>query len=174
MKAQKCIKLRPKSIETSTVIPKTIFSWLRMPENIPTWNRHGTKLSTWESHGSLILIQSKCLGSVEFKHVAELPLHVPFYDGSRDFLFFGEHINNYSNDARVTLTWNNQGHWALHKSSVCIPVHGKRWRSATGLIIFCITFGIFIGKMGEKAKIMCDFFLVLNEIVMRIVGVIMW
>lgn len=28
--------------------------------------------------------------------------------------------------------------------------------------------------MGEKAKIMCDFFLVLNEIVMRIVGVIMW
>jgi len=43
-----------------------------------------------------------------------------------------------------------------------------------GIIVFCITFGIVIGQMGEEAKIMIDFFQVLNEIVMRIVGVIMW
>lgn len=31
-----------------------------------------------------------------------------------------------------------------------------------------------MGKMGEKAKLMMDFFNVLNEIVMRLVGMIMW
>lgn len=31
-----------------------------------------------------------------------------------------------------------------------------------------------MGKMGDKAKLMLEFFNVLNEIVMRIVGMIMW
>lgn len=43
-----------------------------------------------------------------------------------------------------------------------------------GVIIFCITFGIIIGQLGEKAKVMCAFFTELNEIVMRIVNIIMW
>jgi solute carrier family 1 (high affinity glutamate transporter) protein 2 len=43
-----------------------------------------------------------------------------------------------------------------------------------GIIVFCIAFGIIIGQLGEKAKVMCDFFMALNEIVMRLVGIIMW
>jgi solute carrier family 1 (glial high affinity glutamate transporter), member 2 len=43
-----------------------------------------------------------------------------------------------------------------------------------GVIVFCITFGIIIGAMGEKAKVMCAFFSELNEIIMRIVNIIMW
>lgn len=43
-----------------------------------------------------------------------------------------------------------------------------------GIIVFCIAFGILIGQMGEKARVMCTFFTELNEIIMRIVNIIMW
>ncbi|XP_031425541.1 excitatory amino acid transporter 2a isoform X2 [Clupea harengus] len=43
-----------------------------------------------------------------------------------------------------------------------------------GIIGFFVAFGIIMGKMGEKAKLMLDFFNCLNEIVMRLVGAIMW
>jgi len=43
-----------------------------------------------------------------------------------------------------------------------------------GIIVFCIAFGILIGQMGDKARVMCTFFTELNEIVMRIVNIIMW
>lgn len=44
----------------------------------------------------------------------------------------------------------------------------------TGLIGFFIAFGICMGKMGEKARLMIEFFNILNEIVMKIVIMIMW
>lgn len=50
----------------------------------------------------------------------------------------------------------------------------KGGMNVLGLIGFFVAFGICMGKMGEKAKLMLDFFNVLNEIVMRIVGMIMW
>ncbi|XP_019410876.1 PREDICTED: excitatory amino acid transporter 3 [Crocodylus porosus] len=43
-----------------------------------------------------------------------------------------------------------------------------------GLIVFCLVFGIVIGKMGEKGQILVDFFNALNEATMRIVQIIMW
>jgi len=43
-----------------------------------------------------------------------------------------------------------------------------------GIIGFFVAFGVCMGKMGEKAKLMLDFFNVLNEIVMKLVGMIMW
>ncbi|XP_067830292.1 excitatory amino acid transporter 2-like [Heptranchias perlo] len=43
-----------------------------------------------------------------------------------------------------------------------------------GLIGFFIAFGISMGKMGERAQIMSDFFNVLNEIIMKLVTMIMW
>ncbi|XP_066566318.1 solute carrier family 1 member 9 [Amia ocellicauda] len=43
-----------------------------------------------------------------------------------------------------------------------------------GLIGFFITFGICMGKMGERAKLMSEFFNILNEIIMRMVTMIMW
>lgn len=46
--------------------------------------------------------------------------------------------------------------------------------SVPGIIVFCIAFGLCIGQMGEKARIMFEFFVSLNEVVMRLVGIIMW
>lgn len=43
-----------------------------------------------------------------------------------------------------------------------------------GLIGFFITFGICLGRMGERGKIMCHFFNILNEIIMTMVSMIMW
>ncbi|KAM9331304.1 excitatory amino acid transporter 3 [Gastrophryne carolinensis] len=43
-----------------------------------------------------------------------------------------------------------------------------------GLIVFCLVFGIVIGKMGEKGQVLVDFFNALNEATMQIVQIIMW
>ncbi|KAM9457241.1 solute carrier family 1 member 9 isoform 1-T2 [Clarias gariepinus] len=43
-----------------------------------------------------------------------------------------------------------------------------------GLIGFFITFGICMGKMGERGKLMSEFFNILNEIIMKMVSMIMW
>lgn len=43
-----------------------------------------------------------------------------------------------------------------------------------GMIVFCLAFGLLAGQMGPKARLMVDFFVVLNDIVMKLVGVIMW
>lgn len=48
----------------------------------------------------------------------------------------------------------------------------KDGMNVMGLIIFCITFGIIAGQLGPKGKLMVDFFVVLNEIVMKFVGII--
>jgi len=43
-----------------------------------------------------------------------------------------------------------------------------------GIITFCTAFGILISNMGTKAQIMIDFFSVLNEIIMKMVLLVMW
>ncbi|XP_074662813.1 excitatory amino acid transporter-like isoform X2 [Tubulanus polymorphus] len=43
-----------------------------------------------------------------------------------------------------------------------------------GVVCFSIIFGIVLGQMGEAAQLMVDFFMVLNEVVMRIVQIIIW
>ena len=43
-----------------------------------------------------------------------------------------------------------------------------------GLVVFCTIFGIFISMYKEQSKVLYDFFYVMNELVMKIVGVIMW
>ncbi|XP_070787305.1 excitatory amino acid transporter 2 [Pituophis catenifer annectens] len=50
----------------------------------------------------------------------------------------------------------------------------KDGMNVLGLIGFFIAFGITMGKMGEQAKMMVDFFNILNEIVMKLVIMIMW
>ncbi|KAM7405771.1 hypothetical protein PAMP_000198 [Pampus punctatissimus] len=49
----------------------------------------------------------------------------------------------------------------------------KSGMNVLGLIGFFVAFGVIMGKMGEKAKLMLEFFNVLNEIVMKLVGAIM-
>jgi Na+/H+-dicarboxylate symporter len=43
-----------------------------------------------------------------------------------------------------------------------------------GLIVFCAVFGLVIGKMGARGRILLDFFDALNEATMRLVQIIMW
>ncbi|KAL3208746.1 hypothetical protein MRX96_038861, partial [Rhipicephalus microplus] len=42
------------------------------------------------------------------------------------------------------------------------------------LIVFCIAFGIIAGQMGPDAELMVQFFSSLNEIIMKIVVLVMW
>ena len=53
-------------------------------------------------------------------------------------------------------------------------VTNQSMRHLAGIIVFCIAFGVIIGKMGEKAQVMIDFFQCLNEVVMKLVWIIMW
>lgn len=43
-----------------------------------------------------------------------------------------------------------------------------------GLIVFCLVFGLVIGKMGERGQILVDFFSALSDATMKIVQIIMW
>ncbi|KAL4640318.1 excitatory amino acid transporter 3-like [Arapaima gigas] len=43
-----------------------------------------------------------------------------------------------------------------------------------GLIVFCLVFGLAIGQMGAKGRILVEFFDALNEATMKIVQIIMW
>jgi hypothetical protein len=44
----------------------------------------------------------------------------------------------------------------------------------SGIIIFCIGFGIVASQLGDEAQIMVDFFSALDKIIMRLVSYIMW
>ncbi|GFS78580.1 hypothetical protein NPIL_618001 [Nephila pilipes] len=50
----------------------------------------------------------------------------------------------------------------------------KDGTNVLGLIVFCIAFGIIGGQLGEFGAPMVRFFIILNEIIMRIVIIIMW
>ncbi|XP_056383844.1 excitatory amino acid transporter 2 isoform X1 [Hyla sarda] len=50
----------------------------------------------------------------------------------------------------------------------------KDGMNVLGVIGFFIAFGIAMGKMGEQARLMVEFFSILNEIVMKLVTMIMW
>lgn len=43
-----------------------------------------------------------------------------------------------------------------------------------GLVVFCTIFGIFISMYKSESQVMYDFFFVMNELIMKIVAVIMW
>lgn len=48
----------------------------------------------------------------------------------------------------------------------------KDGTNVMGMIVFCIVFGLLAGQIGPKGKIMIDFFAVLNDLVMKLVGII--
>lgn len=50
----------------------------------------------------------------------------------------------------------------------------KNGTNVLGLIVFCIAFGIIAGQMGPDAELMVRFFTTLNEIIMKIVVLVMW
>lgn len=62
----------------------------------------------------------------------------------------------------------------MQKGSPSPPSHSASPLPLTGLIGFFIAFGICMGKMGDQAKPVADFFNILNEIIMKLVSMIMW
>ncbi|XP_076235932.1 excitatory amino acid transporter 2 [Calliopsis andreniformis] len=51
----------------------------------------------------------------------------------------------------------------------------KDGTNVMGMIMFCITFGLVAGQIGPRGKLMVDFFVVLNDIIMKLVSiVVMW
>ncbi|UYV68783.1 SLC1A2 [Cordylochernes scorpioides] len=64
-------------------------------------------------------------------------------------------------------------------SAVNATILERKWgykpgTNVLGLIIFCVAFGIILSRMGSDAEIMTGFFTVLNEVIMRIVIIVMW
>uniref|UniRef100_A0A1I7YKZ2 Amino acid transporter n=1 Tax=Steinernema glaseri TaxID=37863 RepID=A0A1I7YKZ2_9BILA len=43
-----------------------------------------------------------------------------------------------------------------------------------GIIVFCTGFGIVISKLGEKARIVVEFFVILDAVIMKFVETVMW
>ncbi|XP_076676511.1 excitatory amino acid transporter 2 [Andrena cerasifolii] len=44
-----------------------------------------------------------------------------------------------------------------------------------GMIMFCITFGLVAGQIGPRGRLMVDFFVVLNDIIMKLVSsIVLW
>ncbi|KAL7056375.1 hypothetical protein AAHC03_020978 [Spirometra sp. Aus1] len=56
---------------------------------------------------------------------------------------------------------------------IIVPVY-KSSTNVLGLVTFSIAVGLIMGQMGEQALVMVQFFVILNEIVMRLVKIIMW
>ncbi|KAL7057605.1 hypothetical protein AAHC03_016826 [Spirometra sp. Aus1] len=60
---------------------------------------------------------------------------------------------------------------------IVIEVLEQRFLESTnvlGLVTFSVAFGLCIATMGEAGRLMLDFFIIMNEIIMRLVRLIMW
>uniref|UniRef100_A0A4W3J7M0 Amino acid transporter n=1 Tax=Callorhinchus milii TaxID=7868 RepID=A0A4W3J7M0_CALMI len=62
---------------------------------------------------------------------------------------------------------------SLYKCSLLLTLPFALY-CALGLIGFFIAFGVCMGRLGERAQVMSDFFNILNEIIMKLVSLIMW
>ncbi|KAK7873470.1 hypothetical protein R5R35_011817 [Gryllus longicercus] len=50
----------------------------------------------------------------------------------------------------------------------------KDGTNVMGMIVFCLAFGLLAGQMGPRGRLMVDFFVVLNDIIMTLVSAVMW
>ncbi|KAL1131354.1 hypothetical protein AAG570_010972, partial [Ranatra chinensis] len=50
----------------------------------------------------------------------------------------------------------------------------KDGTNVMGMIVFCLAFGLIAGQMGSKGKVIVDFFVALNDIIMQLVSIVMW
>ncbi|CAK9289790.1 unnamed protein product, partial [Gordionus sp. m RMFG-2023] len=69
------------------------------------------------------------------------------------------------------------GNASNHSNSHVVLQRGLKYNNnmnVLGIITFSTAFGIIVGQMGEKAGIMIEFVNVLNDIIMRLVYLIMW
>uniref|UniRef100_A0A0R3X2Y7 Amino acid transporter n=1 Tax=Hydatigena taeniaeformis TaxID=6205 RepID=A0A0R3X2Y7_HYDTA len=66
----------------------------------------------------------------------------------------------------------------VHEASTCkhlsYPSNNSIDVAIVGLVTFSVAFGLGIASMGKQGRLMLDFFIIMNEIIMRLVRVIMW
>ncbi|KHJ90286.1 transporter, dicarboxylate/amino acid:cation Na+/H+ symporter family protein [Oesophagostomum dentatum] len=53
-------------------------------------------------------------------------------------------------------------------------ISNTRGMNILGIIVFCTGFGIVISQLGERARIVVDFFIILDAVIMRWVETLMW
>ncbi|KAL7287411.1 hypothetical protein TKK_0018526 [Trichogramma kaykai] len=76
---------------------------------------------------------------------------------------------------QVQTTYAKRKHVQPGESALEPVLVYKDGTNVMGLIVFCITFGLLAGQMGPRGRLMVDFFVVLNDIVMALVSfVINW
>uniref|UniRef100_A0A674CLG6 Amino acid transporter n=1 Tax=Salmo trutta TaxID=8032 RepID=A0A674CLG6_SALTR len=82
------------------------------------------------------------------------------------------HVKMTVNDTSFVLNGTKEQH--IMREEV-IPIPGQvNGVNALGLVVFSICFGLIIGSMKEQGKPLKDFFVCLNEAIMRLVAIIMW
>jgi len=60
------------------------------------------------------------------------------------------------------------------ESETRIETISRDGTNTLGLIFFCLLFGTVLGMQGPKAQVVIDFFVVVYEVIMRMVCGIMW
>ncbi|XP_045216876.2 excitatory amino acid transporter-like [Mercenaria mercenaria] len=79
----------------------------------------------------------------------------------------------------ATLTTTAEGNFTkqIIEYEEMMEVRGLKYGdgiNVLGLICFCVGFSIFLSKMGSRGQIMIDFFDILNDIVMKLILLVMW
>lgn len=67
----------------------------------------------------------------------------------------------------VVIGGSNQSEYVLEPTLVY-----KDGTNVMGMIVFCIIFGVLAGQIGPRGKLMVDFFVILNEIIMKLVTIV--
>ena len=88
----------------------------------------------------------------------------------------GDQINASVNPAKIDWTRidNVTTNGTTHYFQVVRAYPYRDGSNVLGLIVFCTAFGIICGQLGSEAETMIRFFVILNEIVMRLVVICMW
>ncbi|XP_041452896.1 excitatory amino acid transporter-like [Lytechinus variegatus] len=81
---------------------------------------------------------------------------------------YAESADNITNPVNVTYEYVTVGTQIVRKQGF------KNGMNVLGIIAFCIFFGILLGQMGERGRVMVEFFDILSDLTMQMVNIIMW
>ena len=91
-------------------------------------------------------------------------------------------VTNFSNPIlkgkSLIVKWNgthNITYYQVYKSvKKTGPVIYSSGSNILGLVVFSLAVGLVVGKLGPKAQVFIDFVTALNDIVMTLLGYVMW
>ena len=62
----------------------------------------------------------------------------------------------------------------LYVNSLYNYFHYRSGTNTLGIIFFCLAFGTVLGSLGKAGKTVIDFFVVIDEVILKMVYGIMW